>query len=136
MRVAPWISACVALFTLSGCEPASPPVVRTAAGQCLADMSLAGTWTDFRMTPLGPAWAQFSFGCDCTYRSQIRLLYSRIVERGKISVANGTLTFQRRSGATTVWPYRITGGQLQLTESADETHQYQQRERLQCEGAP
>lgn len=128
------VCACIAVLMLCGCESASTPVVRMTPGRCLTDMSLAGTWSDVRMTPLGPAWAQFTFGCDCSYRSQIQLLFSRVVERGQFAVGNGELHFQRRSGETN-WPYRVTGELLQLVESPKETHQYQQRERFQCAGA-
>jgi hypothetical protein len=123
----------MAVLTLSGCESVPPPVVTITPSGCLMDTSLAGTWTDARLTPLGPAWARFSFGCDCSYESRIQLLFARVVERGRYYVVDGKVHFERRAGET-VWPYQVAIDRLQLSESPTETHQYQRQARSQCVG--
>ena len=93
---------------------------------CATDAAVVGVWSDARMTPLGPAWVRFSFGADCTFRARVQLLYFRFTESGRYSAQDGTLTFDRQSGATR-WPYRAAARRLVLQEAPDERHVYRRR---------
>jgi len=119
------VAVLLAGLSLLGCASIhTPPVSEPAT--CNPDASLAGVWTDARMTQLGPAWVRFSFGADCAFTSRVQLLYARITESGRYAAADGVVTFERRSG-TTRWPYRVDGGRLVLQEAATERHIYRRR---------
>lgn len=80
---------------------------------------------------------RFSFRCDCTYESRVRVFLVSIRESGTYSVAGERLSFARASGETTTWPFRFEGDQkLLLEESAGETHVYQRSQQRNCSTVP
>jgi len=101
---------------------------------CVTDPVLAGSWTDFRMTQLGPAWTRFTFNCDCTFESRVQLLWMRIRERGRYQAHEGQLRFQRPSRETR-WSYRFDGAKLELQEAPGERQRYARAQQLSCSQA-
>lgn len=104
----------------------------TSTGPCTVDSGFAGTWTDMRMTQLGPAWVKFTFECDCTYESRVQLLWMRIRERGRYHAQSGRVRFVRPSGEVT-WGYRLEGGRLELEEAPGDLRRYARAQGRSCE---
>jgi hypothetical protein len=91
--------------------------------QCVTDRALVGTWTDARMTQMGPAWVKLSLKADCTSAMRISMLFAWITERGHYRAGDGQIVFERKSGQT-IWPYRFDGVRLHVTEYPGEVHVY------------
>jgi hypothetical protein len=53
----------------------------------------------------------------------ISLMFARITEEGEYRIVNDELVLSRAK-SDTVWPVRIAGDTLVLTESATETYEY------------
>jgi hypothetical protein len=93
------------------------------AGACAVDPSLAGEWTDTRMTQLGPAWMKLSLRVDCRSTMRGQLLWIRITKHAPYRVADGKIVFGD-DGGDTVWPFRLEGDTLYVEEFAGEHHVY------------
>lgn len=113
---------CVALVC-AACASIRLAKPRITADACSTAPALLGSWTDARMTALGPAWVRVTFASDCTFDMRIQLLWWRLTERGQYRTDANRIHFERQAGQT-VWPYQIDGGRLHLTESPKETHVY------------
>lgn len=110
----------------TGCKSIGLPEPRMTAAQCTTDAALVGTWTDARMTQLGPAWIGYTLRDDCSFTTIIQLLWIRITERGQYRADGGRIYFERASGQT-IMPYRVENDHLQLTESTNEIQGYRRR---------
>jgi hypothetical protein len=108
----------------AACASIRLPAPRLVGEQCVIDPALVGTWTDSRMSQLGPGWAKFTFRCDCSFSTRIQLLFARITESGQYRASGGQIQFERASGGGSPLPYRFDGGRLHLTEYASETYEY------------
>ncbi|MEX2272882.1 MAG: hypothetical protein WD690_15525 [Vicinamibacterales bacterium] len=127
-------AALAAIILGSGCASIHVPP-RIAPAQCVVDPSITGTWTDTRMTQLGPAWSKLSLGCDCsaTYRAQ--LLWMRITMRQQYRAMAGQLLRDTANGRTTAWPYRLEGNVLSITEAPGEVITYTRSATRSCAGS-
>jgi hypothetical protein len=112
------------LLAAMGCVSSRMPASRVPSAQCLFDPGIAGTWTDRRITQLGPAWVRLDLDCDCRYAMRIQLLWFRFTEQGLYRAAGNALTFERASGRVTVMPCRRDGTDLALSEGGSEVHRY------------
>lgn len=101
------------------------------AGSCETASALAGTWTDRRMSQLGPSWVRLSLSCECTYTMRIQLLWFRLREAGVHRVAGEELVFERESGETR-WPFVLEGDRLSLEEAPGEVHEYRLAAAVRC----
>ena len=110
----------------TGCTSIGLAEPRLTAAQCRTDAALVGTWTDARMTQLGPAWIGYTLRGDCSFTTTIQLLGIRITERGQYRADGGRIYFERASGQT-VMPYRVENDHLLLTESAYGVEGYRRR---------
>lgn len=116
---------------MSGCASLVLPAPRFTPDQCVIDRALVGTWTDSRMTQMGPGWMKVSLGCDCRYTSRAQLLFLRVTERGQYRAIGGQIFFEQASRQF-VAPYELDGDRLRLTEHPTETHTYRRRSRPAC----
>lgn len=129
------LGALLALLVL-GCVSSSVAPQRITPRPCVIEPKLIGTWKSSRFSQLGPASMKFSFGCDCTYESRVRvLLLMSIRERGSYAAKDGELIFSRASGDITTWPYRFEEDRLILDESPDESRSYQRTKQQKCTDA-
>jgi hypothetical protein len=123
----------LAAVAAAACASIVAPAVATPE-RCVVDAALVGTWKDSRTTQLGPAWMEFTFDCDCGFRSRVQMLWMRITEEGRYRTAGEQIHFERKGGPT-AWPYQIDGDVLTLTEHPTETHTYRRGGRDRCPGA-
>ncbi|HEX2121015.1 MAG TPA: hypothetical protein VHL59_05165, partial [Thermoanaerobaculia bacterium] len=109
----------LAPLLLASCISASHParVLGCAPGE------VAGTWDDFRMTQLGPAWVHLSLECNCRYSLRMQLLFVRIAEDGSYEVEGDEIRLLRPNGDT-IMPFEVDGNRLRLQEHASERHVY------------
>ena len=122
-------SLCMALaigVVTCGCASARLSAPRLTLAQCATDRGLVGTWTDMRLTPLGPVWMKFSMRDDCSFSARLQMLYFRLTERGQYRATEGRIVFEREGGQT-VWPYTLEGDVLHLTEAPTEVYAYRRR---------
>lgn len=112
------------VLAASGCVIRSAPPISPTA--CAVDPALVGTWTDRRMTQLGPAWIRLTLRADCTLSMRAQLLWMRFTETTRYRAEDGVLLFQQDRGVTK-WPYRLDGGVLYLREAVNETDTYRRR---------
>ena len=120
---------CVAVAVaslISACGSARLAAPKLTPAQCVTDRAVVGTWTDRRLTPLGPAWMKFSFRGDCSFSARVQMLFFRFAERGQYRAADGRIVFERKGGRTD-WPYVLAGDVLRLTEAPSEVHTYRRR---------
>jgi hypothetical protein len=130
----------VATGLLTACTSSSLPperleAARLESARCKTDPRLAGTWSSYRTSQLGPGWMRFTFGCDCTYSSRVQLLWMRISERGIYHLEDGEIVLERPGGETTRWPVELDGERLSLEEAPGEVHAYERKGRLACGGS-
>ena len=116
-RVVTLAALLLAVLGATGCATIGAPARWPGAEACTVDPTVVGTWTDRRLTQLGPAWTRLSLECDCRYAVRIRVLFMRIDERGDYRIADGAIRFARQE-TTTRWPYRVDGDQLAAHGSA------------------
>jgi len=110
----------------SGCASVRLAAPRLTPAQCVTDAALVGTWTDMRVSPLGPVWMKFSMRRDCSFSARVQMLFFRFTERGQYHASEGRLVFEREPGQT-VWPYKLEGDVLHLTEAPTEVYAYRRR---------
>jgi hypothetical protein len=123
----------IAAALITGCVSLGPLAVQVDTLRCEIEEAIAGTWTDTRLTQMGPAWVTYSLGCDCHYQVRIQLMWMRISERGRYQVAGGNIEFDRESGKQTITPYRLEGGQLYLTDAPGEVYAHHRKgEAVRC----
>ena len=82
--------------------------------------------TDLRLSPLGPVWMKFSMRGDCSFSARLQMLFFRFTERGQYRASEGRIVFEREPGQT-VWPYKLEGELLHLTEAPSEVYAYRRR---------
>ena len=109
--------------TLTGCASFTLPAPRLTPAQCTTEPALVGTWTDTRLTQLGPAWEKISFSADCSFDQRAQLLFFRFTESGQYRVENGRIQFERQGGRRYV-PYRFDDDTLVLTDAPGEELTY------------
>jgi hypothetical protein len=110
--------------TATGCLSMSPRLhAEQPTPPCIIDPNVVGTWTDARMTQVGPAWVKLSLRRDCTSHFRAQLLWARITEQSRYGTSDGVIVFERASGQTD-WRYEIKDGQLHLQEFPGEMHAY------------
>jgi hypothetical protein len=119
-----WMAMTLAL-TATGCFSLVSPAVNVSIDRCVVDPALAGTWTDTRLTQLGPVWEKVTFNCDCTFTMRAQLLWARFTDRGLYGATGAVLHIGRTSGVLR-WPYRIDGDTLHMTQAPGEVITYQQ----------
>jgi membrane associated rhomboid family serine protease len=112
-------SLVLAPLLLASCISANNP---TRVTGCTPG-EVAGTWDDFRMTQLGPAWAHLSLGCNCRYSLRLQLLFLRFAEDGSYKVEGNTIRLIRPN-SDTLMPFEVHGNKLTLQEHATERHVY------------
>ena len=118
------LAACV---LLAGCASFTPPAPRLTREQCMTDAALVGTWSDTRLTQLGPAWEKISFAADCSYSLRAQLLFFRFRDRGQYRIENGNIQFERQAGRRVV-PYRLDdNGMLLVTDAPGEILSYRRQ---------
>jgi hypothetical protein len=83
----------------SGCV-AIRPHDATVPPSCAADPGLIGSWTDARMTQLGPAWVRLSLRADCTSTLRAQLLWMRVIRAARFESANGPRAMTVRAWLT------------------------------------
>lgn len=111
----------VAVLSATGCATIDATALTfPAATPCIADPAVVGTWTDARLTQLGPAWVRLTLTCDCRYEWRGQLLFGRITKRGAYRAADQVLHFPRDPDL----PYTVEDGRLELTEFPGEHHVY------------
>lgn len=121
MKDAPALAILSLSLVLSGCVTISPPTTPAAMAPCTIAGPLTGTWTDARMTSLGPAWVRLDLRDNCAFTYRIQLLWMRITEHGIYETAGDRLVLTRKT-STTTWPYDLVGRELRLTEAQNETY--------------
>jgi hypothetical protein len=109
-----------------------PPRLTTV--QCVVDPAVTGSWTDRRMTQLGPAWVKVTLGCDCTKRDRAQLLWMRITGTSQYRAEAGMLQVETQRGPVIAWPYRIDGDVLSITEAPGEVQTYTRSGANPCPG--
>ena len=122
-------SVCVALaigVVTCGCGSARLAAPRLTPAQCVTERALVGTWTNMRLTPLGPVWMKFSMRGDCSFSARVQMLFFRFTERGQYRASEGRIVFEREPGQT-MWPYKLEGDVLHLTEAPREVYAYRRR---------
>ena len=109
----------------TGCLSMSPRLhaPQQPTPPCIIDPNVLGTWTDTRMTQLGPAWVKLSLRRDCTSRVRAQLLWARITDQSRYGTTGGVLVFDGASGQIR-WPYEKKDGQLHVQEFPGEMHTY------------
>ncbi len=112
-------SLVLAPLLLASCISANNP---TRVTGCTPG-EVAGTWDDFRMTQLGPAWAHLSLGCNCRYSLRLQLLFLRFAEDGSYKVEGNTIRLIRPN-SDTLMPFEVHGNKLTLQEHPTERHVY------------
>ena len=130
--IARMLAVAVLVGVAAGCSTTSSAPPASSNASCIAG-TVAGTWKDFRMTQLGPAWLTLRLGCDCTYDSTSQLLWMRVNERGRYLVTGSEIAFERASGEATTWPFRLEGESLLLTEAPGEDRTYRRSQRASCD---
>jgi hypothetical protein len=84
------------------------------------------------MTQLGPAWVEYSFGCDCSVKTRVQLMWMRITERARYSTNAGEIHYDRKGGPMKQ-SYRFDGEKLMLTDAPGEVYAHtRQGRRVSC----
>jgi rhomboid family GlyGly-CTERM serine protease len=109
----------LAPLLLASCISANNP---TRVTGCMP-AEVAGSWDDFRMTQLGPAWVHLSLGCNCRYSLRLQLLFLRFAEDGSYKVEGNTIRLIRPN-SDTLMPFEVHGNKLTLQEHPTERHVY------------
>ena len=81
---------------------------------------LAGVWSDFRTTQLGPARVRLSLGEDCRYRLGARLMFGSVCTAGTYAIDGNRLRLwpdgEEADGKEMVWPFERRFDRLVLHE--------------------
>jgi hypothetical protein len=129
------LTCCTAALISCGCVSTLVAPPNLGAGACVPDPRFPGVWKSVRASQLGPGSVRFSFDCDCTYQSRVRVFLMSLRESGTYAVSEGRLSFSRASGETTTWPFRFESDRLLiLDEGDDEPHAYRRASQRTCAG--
>jgi hypothetical protein len=116
----------VLITTLIGCASIHVPAQLGPSG-CLADRALIGTWSDARLTQVGPVWERVTFTPDCRVHFRAQLLFFRVNKESQFVTAQGHIVIAESGGRERRVPYRIDGDRLWWTDAPGEVITYQRR---------
>ena len=114
------------IATMIGCASIHVPAQFGPSG-CLADRALIGTWSDARLTQLGPVWERVTFTSDCRVRFSAQLLFFHVSQESRFVTAHGEIVIAESSGRERRVPYRIDDDRLWWTDAPGEVNTYRRR---------
>jgi len=114
------------IATMIGCASIHVPAQLGPSG-CLADRALIGTWSDARLTQLGPVWEHVTFTSDCRVRFSAQLLFFHVSKESRFVTAHGEVVIAEPGGRERRVPYRIDGDRLWWTDAPGEVITYRRR---------
>jgi rhomboid family GlyGly-CTERM serine protease len=122
LALQPRYLALLAPLALTSCLTFSDPVKRVPPAECNV-RELAGSWHDWRMTQLGPAFVRVTFGCDCRYVMHTQLLWAHLTGRGNFVEERGAVRLIRPSSQDLTLRFERQGDELTVDEQG-ERHVY------------
>ncbi len=126
MRIPRALVIVFSIAPLMGCASIHVPAQLGPSG-CVADRALIGTWSDARLTQLGPVWERVTFTSDCRVHFSAQLLFFHVSEDSRFVTAQNEIVIAEPNGGERRVPYRIDGDRLWWTDAPGEVNTYRRR---------